>query len=103
MGGIDGAEVRAEMVAENNGVHQTAGAGDDRGAAAGATEDGDVPTATDVEIHFVGEVRGAAGDDDQFARFPEAEEFRRLSQDYFRQHQSQRFVERDVFSGGSES
>ena len=51
---VDAAGFGAAFVAQDDGVHEAAGAGDDRRAAAGATQDGDAARAAGVEVDLVG-------------------------------------------------
>ena len=75
VGVVDEAEMFAAGVAEDEGVHQAAGAGDDGRSAAGAAEDGDAGGFAGGQVDFSSDARGAADDNQRLWRFPEAEDF----------------------------
>ena len=76
---IDRSKLGPFLVAEHHGVHQAAGPGHYRRAAAGAPKDGHAQLATGFDLDFLLQPRGSSHDNHRRVRFPETQRLARLA------------------------
>ncbi len=75
VGAVDRSQLRSPRVAQHDGVHQASRAGENGCAATDSPQNWHAMLPACIKIYFMGQPRGAASDDHQRLRLPEAEHF----------------------------